>query len=59
MLLGQIDEMTDTFSQFYFKFHRQFKGENVCYPLIQLYIFFCECSFFFMMIEVFTSHLRL
>lgn len=47
MLPGQIDEMTDTFSQFYFKFHRQFKGENVCYPLIQLYIFFCECSFFF------------
>lgn len=44
MLLALIDGMTDTFSQFCFKFYGQFKGKDPCYPLIK---FFWEYSFFF------------
>lgn len=32
-LLSLIDEKTDTFAEFTFKFYGQFKAEDPCYPL--------------------------
>lgn len=53
MLLALTDEKTDTFSQFSFKFYKQFKAEDPCYLLNDFFFFGGgEYSSFLVMIEV-------
>lgn len=39
MFLALTDEKTDTFSQFSFKFYKQFKAEDPCYLLNDFFFF--------------------